>query len=190
MNVSIRRNDRSKLQANAELLKRDRDRSESVAGLHDRERELASGEEACLFAVDRNQVGLGKYLQKILGLQSLNHSAKIDVRTEQEQIQDVIQSLAACSGDCAVRRPCLGQGLRAETAKLSGCAGADKIPRARRNKVHSQLREGSAIDFRELDLEQDFLGAHGPESQNIHHFRRVSIREVSGPLGDIFSGDV
>ena len=92
VDVAVGRDHRGELQPHAEFLERNRHRSEAVARLHDRERELAAGEETGFLAVHRNQIRLGENLQKILRLERLDHRAEVDVGTEQEQVQDVVDA--------------------------------------------------------------------------------------------------
>ncbi len=65
-----------------------------------------------------------------------------------------------------------------------------EFARARGNEVHSHLSQGGAVDFRELDLQQNFLGADRAEGQHVHYFRRISAGQFSGALGYVFGGNV
>ena len=58
------------------------------------------------------------------------------------------------------------------------------------DEVHAQLREGGAIDFRKLHLQQNFLGADRTESEDVDDFWRIGAGEFSGTLGDILGGNV
>src|SRR5579871_5434943 len=152
MDVAVWRNHGRELQPHAELLKGDGDRGESVTRLHDRERELASGEKAGFFSVDGNQIRLGENLQEIFSLQSLDYGAEVDIRSKEKQVQNVVDR--GSRRGCAAAGALSGgvQSLRAETAELASGQRADCIRGSVRNEVHSHLRQGSAIHFRELNL--------------------------------------
>ena len=67
MNVAIRLNHGREFQAHAELAKLNGNGGDSAgAWLHDGEGKFSSGEETGFFAIDRDQVGLGQNLEKIL----------------------------------------------------------------------------------------------------------------------------
>ena len=89
MNVSVRHYHRSKFQSDAEFFKRDRDRREALARLHDRERKFPAGQEAGFLPIYRDKVGLGQNLQQVFVLKRLNYRAEIDVGPKEKQIQDV-----------------------------------------------------------------------------------------------------
>src|SRR5579863_1690221 len=92
MNIAVGRNQRCELQAYAKFLEGDGHSRESITRLHDREGKLAAGEETGFLAVHRDQIGLGKNLQQVLSFESLDRGAKIDIRAEDEQIQDIVES--------------------------------------------------------------------------------------------------
>ena len=120
------------------------------AGLHDGEGELAASQKAGLLAVDGDEVGLGQNLQQILGLQSLDHRAEIDVRAEEKKVQDVVDSLSGRKWRVLPLR--LVNGLGAEAAVLAGSGSPDCIARRRWKEVDAHLSEGGAVDFGELYL--------------------------------------
>src|SRR5579859_2035804 len=187
MNIAIGHDDRGELQAHAEFLERDRYRSEARARLHDGEGKLAPGQEASLLAIDGDQVGLGKDLQETLVLQGLNHRSEIDIRPKDEQVQNIADGLPAGAGRAAARTgAALGKRLWAKAAKLSSGDGAKSVRCARGNEVNAQLGEGGAIDFRELDFQQNFLCADRTEGQHVDDFRRVGSGQIAGALSDIF----
>ena len=103
MNIAVRRNNGGELQPHAEFLEGNRHRGKAVSGLHDRERELAARQEGGFFAIHRNQIGLSEDLQKVFRLECFDHSAEVDVGAEQEQVQHVIEGLAAGGSRCAIR---------------------------------------------------------------------------------------
>ena len=86
MNIAVGGNHRGELQPNAELLKRNGNRSEAGARLHNGKGKLASCQEARLFPVHRDQVGLGQNLQQVLVLKRLNHRAEVYIRTKNKKI--------------------------------------------------------------------------------------------------------
>ena len=64
-------------------------------GLHDRNRELAAGEEAGFLAVDRDEVRFGQALEQPLVLQRLNDGAEAGLVVEDEEVQEVAEHQAA-----------------------------------------------------------------------------------------------
>src|SRR5262249_38161897 len=92
---------------------------------HNWEGELATGEEAGFLAVDGDQVGLGKDLQKIFTLQRLNDRSEVNIGTEQEQVQNVVDVLIDREWvDLTNRRADL---LRAKSAELAGGGSSDCV---------------------------------------------------------------
>ena len=76
MNAAIRLDDRCKFQTHAKFTELNRDRAQSGrVRLDDWERKFSAGEEACFFAIERDQIGLGKDLQETLLMQGLDHRA-------------------------------------------------------------------------------------------------------------------
>src|SRR5690242_9123966 len=101
MNISIGHDDRGELQTHAEFLERDRYRREARTRLNDGKGKLASGQKASFLAIDSDQVGLGQDLQETLVFQGLDHRPEIDIRTKDEQVQDIADRLAAGGGGAA-----------------------------------------------------------------------------------------
>ena len=62
--------------------------------------------------------------------------------------------------------------------------------RASGDEVHSQLREGAAIHFGKLHLQQYLLRADRAEGRYIDDFWRIGASEFSRTFGDIFGGDM
>ena len=67
---------------------------EPDAGLHDRNRELAAGEEAGFLAVDRDQVRFGQALEEPFALQRADGGAEAVLAAEDEQVQKVAEDQA------------------------------------------------------------------------------------------------
>src|SRR5580700_4795004 len=95
MNVAIGHDHRSEIQLYAKLFEGDGNGGESLSRLHDGEGELAAGEETGFLPVHRDEIGLGQDLEKILGLQGLDHGSEVDVWTEQEQVQYIADGLVS-----------------------------------------------------------------------------------------------
>ena len=167
MDIPIRHDYRGELQPHTELLERYRDGGETRSGLHDGKRELPSGEKTGLFPVDRDQVRLGEYLQKVLGLKSLDDCAEVNVGTEEEQIENIVDRLIRLDRTTLSRA--LLNLLLPEAAELSSRTGADEVSRTRGNKVCAHLGESRAVDFREFYLEQNLLRTDGSKGQYIHN---------------------
>jgi hypothetical protein len=94
VNVSIGHDHWREVEFDPELLERNRDRGESLAGLHDGERELPAGQKTGFLAIDGNEVGLRQNLEQVLGLQSFNHGPEVDIRLEQKKIQNIIDGFS------------------------------------------------------------------------------------------------
>ena len=86
MNISIGHDYRRELQAHAEIFERDGHGREARARLHDRKRELTTGEKARLLAIHRDQIGLGQDLKQILGLKRLDGGSEINVGSKQKEV--------------------------------------------------------------------------------------------------------
>src|SRR3982074_2475125 len=188
MNIPIGHNHGSELQPHSEFLERNGNGRKARPRLHNREGKLTASQEACFLAVHRNQIGLGQDLQEILVLQGLNYRSEVDIGPEQKQIENI------ADGFISRYRVALTGGLadllRSETAKLTGRRGANDICGAGRNKVHAQLAESGAVNFRELHLQKDLLRSDRTEGQNVDHLRGISAGEFPSALGDIFRGNV
>src|ERR1700687_4974369 len=123
VNIPVRHDHGSELQAHAKFLERDRNRRKACAWLHDGKWKLTSGEKAGFLAIDRNQIGLGENLQQILGGKSFDRGSEVNVRSKQKQVQNVIHGCAGTGGSGGAGRRCgrpRRQGLRTEAAELPG----------------------------------------------------------------------
>src|SRR5690348_11870584 len=80
-----------KVQAYAEGFELNTDAGKTLAGLDDGERELASRQESRLLPIDRHQVGLGQNFENGLLLKILDGCAQVDVRAEQENVQQIAE---------------------------------------------------------------------------------------------------
>src|SRR5882762_10125095 len=169
MNVPIGHDDRSELQTHAEVLKRDRNRRKPRPWLNDRKWELTSSEKAGFLAIHGNQIRFGENLQQIFALQGFDGSAKINVRTKEKKVQDIVDSSCGRGGGGRrSARSSLRSGserLGPEAPELSGRDRSYRISRSGRNEVHPELSEGSTVHFRELYLQQNFLRAHRTEGE-------------------------
>src|SRR5580700_1815008 len=80
VNIAVGHDHRGELEPHSKLLKGDGNGGESLSGLHNGERKLAAGEETGFFAIDGTEIGLGQNLEKVLGLESLDHSTQVNIR--------------------------------------------------------------------------------------------------------------
>src|SRR5580704_276546 len=84
VNVAVGHDHRSEFKLHSEFLEGNRDRGKSCPWLDDRKRKLAARQETRFLAIDGYEVGFGQNLEKVLTLQGLNHSPKVNVGPEQE----------------------------------------------------------------------------------------------------------
>src|SRR5208283_4631235 len=90
VDAAVRLNHGSELQAHAKLAKLNGDGGDSAGVLlRYRKGKFSSGQETGLFAVHRNQVGLGQNLQEIFLMQGLDDCSQVDVGAFHENIQKV-----------------------------------------------------------------------------------------------------
>src|SRR5258708_5285004 len=61
----------------------------TTGACHYREWKLSAREEACLMAADGNEIRLRKNLEQVLGLHQTQRGADIEIRPEQEQVQQI-----------------------------------------------------------------------------------------------------
>src|SRR5713226_3854461 len=83
------RNDRCELELYAKLLELHGDGVKALGWLDDGKRKFAARQKAGLFTVDGDQIGLGKNLKQVPGLQGFNDGPEMELRAEQKQIQEV-----------------------------------------------------------------------------------------------------
>src|SRR6266853_3362919 len=96
MNVTVRHNDGSELQFDAEILEGDCNGRESLTGLDQRKWKLTASQETGFFTVDRDQIRLSQDLKQVLRLQCLNNGSEVNIRPEKKKVQNVINSFSAC----------------------------------------------------------------------------------------------
>ena len=82
VDIAVRHDHRSELELYAKFLEGNRNRGESLAGLHNRKWKLASREKAGFLAVHGDQSRFGENLQQVLGFQSLDDRTQVNVGLE------------------------------------------------------------------------------------------------------------
>src|SRR5580700_9652979 len=181
VNIAVGHDHRGELEPDAKLLEGDGNGGESLSRLHNGEGKLAAGEEAGFLAVDGDEVGLGQDLEKVLGLERLDHGAQVNIGLKQKQIKNVAEGLSGRE-----RRTLslgLGDAWRGEAAVLAGGCGSEQVAGAGRKNVGAELGKCGSVNLGKLDFEQDFLSAHGTESEHIDHVLRIGGSQLSSALG-------
>src|ERR1039458_2074567 len=88
--VAVRLNHRGELQPHAKFAKLNRDGGDSAGVLlSDRKGKFSACQKTGFLAIDRDQVGLGQNLQKILCLKGFDHCAQMDLRVKEEHVEQV-----------------------------------------------------------------------------------------------------
>src|SRR5438552_7879946 len=77
-------------QAHTEGPELDSDGAKICAALHDGKGKFASGKEARRFPAYRHEIGLRQDLQNVLGLEVPDRRAQVQVRTEKENIEQIV----------------------------------------------------------------------------------------------------
>src|SRR4029077_3191057 len=148
MNIAVRHDHRLEFELNPEFLELNSYRSEPLAGLHDGERKLAARQETGFLAVHGDEVWFGQDLEQVLGLQGANHRPEMDIRTEEEHVQNVTD-VSVCR-----ERPA-GAGrvrdlLGSEGSELSRRDSLNGLVRSGRDHIDAKQRQRGAIDLGEL----------------------------------------
>src|SRR5258707_8077619 len=152
MKVTVRHNDGSELQFDAEIFEGDCNCRESLTGLDQRKWKLTASQETGFFTVDRDQIRLGQDLQQVLRLQGLNNGSEVNIRPEEKKVQNVIDSFGGCGA---------GDLLSSESSELT-CGGcANGIGGAGGDEISAQRCKCAAVNLGELHLKQHLLGADG-----------------------------
>src|SRR5581483_6942646 len=141
MNVAVGHDLGREFQLHAEFLELNGYAHESLPGLHHGERKFAAGQEACFLAIDCNQVRLSQNLQQILLLQGLDHRTQVNIRTEQKNVQHIIEGLARLKRRMRTWEN-IRNLLRTETTKLLRADCSYRIRCARGKDVNAVLEEG------------------------------------------------
>ena len=135
------------MDAHAELTKLNGDLADSgCSALYSRIREFATGEKVGGAAADCQQIRLSQNLQDLLLFERLNRCCQIQVGTEQEDVQQIVES----SGERV-----MGEVEGGLPAKLPGGNCSDGICRPGADDVERELRSGRAIDVGKADLKQN-----------------------------------
>src|SRR5580704_3223761 len=88
--------------------------SASARGLEDREGKLAAGQKAGVFAGFRHQVGFGEDLQYVLFLQGFDGGGEIDVRPEDENVEQIAETNPAANRRSRAHTIAIGKLRRSE----------------------------------------------------------------------------
>src|SRR5208283_4817480 len=176
--AAVRLNHGGELEAHAKLAKLNRDGG-NAAGvlLRDGKGKFSSGEETGFLAIDRDQVGLGQNLQKILCLESLNHRAQVDLRVKEEQVEQVRyrRGRGRSSGN---------RGTRAANRAGDGVASAVG------KQIEAQLGQSGTIHFRKLDFQKHFLCPDWAKGQHVHDILGIRRGQQARMFGRVLGGDV
>ena len=128
---------------------------ETITGLDNGKRKLATSKECSFLAIDGHQIRLRQNLQDALLLQCLNYRAKVNVRPEQEDIQHVVNGLLRGKWTIVCTRTSyVSDMLRPEPPELSGRRRAQCVACASGKQIDSHLREPRPVYFCELHLKQ------------------------------------
>ena len=94
MNVSVGHDHRCELQAARRNSLNEMVTAVNPAGLHDGEGKLTAGKKAGFLAIDRDQIGLGQDLKKVLGLKRLDDRAEMNIGLEQKEVENVVEGFS------------------------------------------------------------------------------------------------
>src|SRR5262249_2356404 len=123
-------------------------RTASGGGGQRREREFTAREEACLFALNRDQVRLSKNLQEIPALHGTNRRTDIQIRTEEEQVQN-IGEVNGSIGEVLILELKLAESRRGELLRADR---ADHLVAAA-EVIEPKLSQGSPVNAGKLHLQ-------------------------------------
>ena len=87
-----------KLETDAELLEHDRHADVRTRALCDRNREFATGQEACFLAALRDEIRLGQTLEQAARLQRADQQAEVVLLAEHEQVEEVAETELSAGG--------------------------------------------------------------------------------------------
>ena len=73
---------------------------------------------------------------------------------------------------------------------MAGRSAANRVGDAGAEQVGAQLRQGRAINFRKLNLQQHFLRAHWAKCQNVDHFAGIRLGDHARALRHVFRGNM
>src|ERR1043166_2934190 len=180
MNIAVWHDHRSESQLHTEFAKLDRDGSEPLPWLDDREGKFAAGKKACFLAVHGDQIGFCKNFKQVLLLKRLNQGAQINVLPEKEKIKRLIEidiRLIACAEGAA-----RASTARLKSAKLACGAGSGGVCGARAEDVQSQLRNCRPVHLGKLHFQQHFLCSDRAERQHVDDVLGVSRSHHSSML--------
>src|SRR5208283_4635704 len=189
MNVAIGLDYGGELEAHTELAELNGDGCDAAGVLlRHGKRKFTSGEKTGFLAIDGNQIGFGQYLQETFLLEGLDHCAQMNLRVKEEQVQQVVY--VRVGGGRTALAAVVDRSQAGDATELAGGDVPDCISRAGREHVDTELSDGRAIDFGELDFEQDLLGADGAKGQDVDDILGVGRGKQARVLGNIFGGDV
>src|SRR2546422_150014 len=189
MNQSIRFNRRCQQQAYAERPELNRDYGSSLragSGIRNyRERKFSSGKETGFASADRNEIGFGENLQKILVLKQTQRRSEIKIGPEGKQVQQVtyadsfVAQLLLAVGS-------LGELQLADSRKLEllRCCRADESV-IDAEEVYPELAESRAVHRSELHLQHHLPVIRRRRLNQVHNRLRVAGGDRSGLLGDL-----
>src|SRR6266852_7496084 len=158
------------VESHAEFLELDTDgrRAARRPALNNGEWKLAAGQESRLLAGFGEQVGLSKDLQQIPLLQRLERRSHMDIRAEQENVEQVGEGKVRTERLRGACRACGRRLLHAAerwSRELLGRCGADLL-RVCAEEVDSQLVQGRPVDLSDLYFKQDL--SRGGSGRGFH----------------------
>src|SRR5205814_4151581 len=151
--------------------------------------ELASGEEGCLLTVHCHQVGLGENFENGLLLKIFDRRSQIDVRPEQENIQQI----AELKRGGRAGGPCSDYTLDASTAhgrarELLRAQGSDRVCCSETEKVEAELLQFRAVNLSEFYFQQNLALARWRNLYGAHDLRRIDRGHLVEVLGSLAVG--
>src|SRR5712691_1881039 len=148
-------------------------------------REFAAGQEARIRALDHDQVRLSQNLQQVLLLQRLDGSSEVQIRAEDEKVQQIGEIEVGIT-QLLVLELELGKERRLELL----CRGFAECGGVAAEQVHAKLRQRGAVDASELHLQQNLARiGFRRHLDHVHYFFRVRGGDRFGALGLFGVGD-
>src|SRR6185503_11076401 len=180
-----------KVQAHAEGLELNGDAGKSLAGLNNGKGKLTSSEEGCFLTVHRHQVGLGQNFKNGLLLQVLDGRAQVDVRPEQEDVQQVTELQR---GSCP-SVPCADHALDAgspdgRAGELLRAHGPDGIGCSQAEKVEAELLQLGAVNLGEFNFQQNLAFVQRLHLQRADHLIGIHRRHLVQVFGSLAVGNI
>src|ERR1700691_995164 len=181
MNQPVGRQGRRKVQSHSEFLELDGDSREASAcgSLQNWKGKFAARQETRLFPRLRHQIRFRENLQHVVLFQRLDGGCKINVRPEDEEIEQIAQTNIGTGSARAARR----RADQLRRRKLLRRDRADILSSRQAQNIDAQLRFQRPVHVRELNFEQNFTRRGRRNLHQTGHFRRSGLHHFQNFVG-------